>query len=441
MRNSTKLSVLATLGTIAAFLSGPCRAAQPVVRPAIDAVMAAFETHPIVAIGDRHGLAQEADFYAALVRDPRFAKQVGNIVVEFGGARDQSVVDRYVNGDDVLYVELRKAWTDTPGVFVGNMVAINFFAQVRAVNLTLPPSDRIRVWLGEPVIDWSKIKGREDFEPIVASRDAHAAEIILNDILAKHKRTLAIYGSLHFDRHWPAFIPRPVPTLGAEERTRKFVVDATNGTLDFSTMTDHFATEARARRADWQRRFRKLGALQSFTYHDLEDSPAGDGFDATFTHGKVHVALGVDANGKLAGAVVNAVTWEWPRLIEVLDKAQPGATYVIEPYVPLNKPGCPKPLEEAAAAWPVMSLVTPDPRAALGPLPPGCPYTDPSGQALLYLGDPKAFTTTPRLPDLYVDLAYRREMARIETIKHFTPGEYDKFPDMSGVTNSPVPFR
>src|SRR6185312_12544569 len=70
----------------------------PTVNPAVDGIMQAFQTHTLVAIGDDHGLAQEQDFYAALVRDPRFARQVGNVVVEFGDAVDQPILDRYLDG-------------------------------------------------------------------------------------------------------------------------------------------------------------------------------------------------------------------------------------------------------------------------------------------------------------------------------------------------------
>jgi hypothetical protein len=36
----------------------------------------------------------------------------------------------------------------------------SFFAQVRETNLALPPEKRIHVWLGEPVIDWDKLKSQ-----------------------------------------------------------------------------------------------------------------------------------------------------------------------------------------------------------------------------------------------------------------------------------------
>jgi len=78
--------------------------------PAIDGVLAAFRNKALVGLSDRHGLAQEEDFYVSLIGDPRFAKQVRNIVAEFGNASQQQTIDRYVNGEDIPYVELRKVW-------------------------------------------------------------------------------------------------------------------------------------------------------------------------------------------------------------------------------------------------------------------------------------------------------------------------------------------
>jgi len=172
----------------------------PIVVPAIDGILAAFQTHSLVGIGDKHNLAQELDFYGALVRDPRFAQQVGNVVVEFGGAAHQDIIDRYVAGDSVPYAELRKVWTDVVGWVptVQGLGYINFYAQVRAANQGLPADKRIRVWLGEPQIDWSKIKTFEDWQRVAAFRDSHAAQIIEREILERHRKALVIYGTGHF---------------------------------------------------------------------------------------------------------------------------------------------------------------------------------------------------------------------------------------------------
>jgi hypothetical protein len=173
----------------------------PTVRPAVDGILAAFEKHRLVGLGDMHNLAQQEDFFVTLIRDPRFAKEVGNVVVEFGTATHQDILDRYVNGGTVSYAELRSVWSDVVGWVptVTGLGYANFFVQMRTINLSLPPEQRVRVWLGEPVIDWSKIKTREDLVPFMSQRDSYPASIIKREILAKGKKALVIYGAGHFD--------------------------------------------------------------------------------------------------------------------------------------------------------------------------------------------------------------------------------------------------
>jgi hypothetical protein len=171
----------------------------PTVTTATAGVLTAFQTHPLVGLGDHHRMAQELDFYAALIHDPRFAKDVGNVVVEFGDAAQQQTIDRYLGGKDVGYEELRRVWADTVG-WIPTVVAlgyINFYAEVRAVNLELPPEQRIHVWLGDPPVDWSKIKNGSDLEHM-PDRDLYAADLIDSQILTKGKKALVIFGTFHF---------------------------------------------------------------------------------------------------------------------------------------------------------------------------------------------------------------------------------------------------
>src|SRR5690606_12476212 len=181
---------------------------SPAVRPAIDGILEAFNTHPLVGLGDAHGLAQEQDFYATLIRDPRFAREVGNVVVEFGSSAHQDIIDRYTKGEAVPYAELRKVWADAVGWSTEGaswLGLANFYAQVRATNLALPPDQRIRVWLGEPPIDWSKVASMADVAPFKAQRDSHPAELIEQNILSKSRKALVIYGHAHLFNGDPAY--------------------------------------------------------------------------------------------------------------------------------------------------------------------------------------------------------------------------------------------
>ena len=155
--------------TAASFMTAVPGFAQPDVKPAIDGVLSLFQRKPIVVLCDIHGLAQLEDFYGALVLDPRFADAVGNVIVEFGGEAYQSVIDRYVGDGDVSADELRHVWTETPGWVPGptRLGYINFLAALRAANARLGPEHRIKVWLGEPKVEWSKIDSFQDLQPYI----------------------------------------------------------------------------------------------------------------------------------------------------------------------------------------------------------------------------------------------------------------------------------
>jgi hypothetical protein len=210
LRSSRALAALAALaatlgafsGAASAQVGSPAPAAETASVPtAVDGILEAFARRPLVGLGDRHGLAQGHRFYEDVVRDARFARDVGNVVVEFGSAAHQATIDRYVNGESVPYPELRKVWMDAIGWIptVQGVYFAHFFFQIRQTNAALPPESRIKVWLGEPPADWSKIETAEQWRAIADTRDAHAADLIVRNILAKNKKALVIYGAQHFE--------------------------------------------------------------------------------------------------------------------------------------------------------------------------------------------------------------------------------------------------
>src|SRR5678815_5224298 len=113
---------------LAAFLAWPARSSAqniPAFRPItplepIAAILDAFKTHDVVALSDAHGNLQNHAFRLSLIRDPRFADVVDDIVIELGNSRYQDLADRFVSGTDVPLALLRKVWDDTTGVTAGN---------------------------------------------------------------------------------------------------------------------------------------------------------------------------------------------------------------------------------------------------------------------------------------------------------------------------------
>jgi hypothetical protein len=60
-----------------------------------------------------HGNEQGYVLRLSLIRDPRFAETVNDIVVESGNALYQDVVDRFVRGEAVSEMSLRRVWQNT----------------------------------------------------------------------------------------------------------------------------------------------------------------------------------------------------------------------------------------------------------------------------------------------------------------------------------------
>jgi predicted alpha/beta superfamily hydrolase len=186
---------------------------SPPVDP-IQGIIDLFDQFPIVALGEgSHLNLQGAAFRLSLIKDPRFSEKVDDIVVEFGTGAYQDVMDRYIAGDEVAPDSLRRCWQETTQPFIWDApIYAEFFAAVRALNESLPEERRLRVLLGEPPIDWTRIHSREDLEDwykanmikrtwgSVTARDGHAVDVVEREVLGKGRKALVIYGDGHFQR-------------------------------------------------------------------------------------------------------------------------------------------------------------------------------------------------------------------------------------------------
>ena len=105
------------LGILSAILgcSMPGHAAVPAVPgDAVATILYAFADHNIVALGEGgHGNVNGYRFRCQLIRDPRAAGVINDIVVESGNSRYQSLMDRFVAGKSVDRNEFRHVWQDT----------------------------------------------------------------------------------------------------------------------------------------------------------------------------------------------------------------------------------------------------------------------------------------------------------------------------------------
>ena len=187
------------LAVAATLLAGQPAPPPPAPIAALDGVLGALRSHQLVAISDPHGSAAMQTLIRALIADPRFAELVDDIVLEVGNARYQPLVDDYVNGRTSDESALAEAWMNTT---VANQISadVEWFRLVRRINAQRPAERRLRILLGDPPIDWSQVKSREDHFKWLGQRDSFPAALIQTEVLAKQRRALIVYGHLHFQR-------------------------------------------------------------------------------------------------------------------------------------------------------------------------------------------------------------------------------------------------
>lgn len=167
---------------------------------AVDAILREFESHRLVLLGEQHKRKEFHDFLKALVSDPRLARRVNDVVVEFGNAGYQDVMDRYIAGEDVDLAELRPAWRDTTQLLVWDSPLYEeFFRSVRDLNRTLAPERRLRVLLGDPPINWSTVTDKESYGRF-AERDANFTEVTEREVISRGRSALLIIGGMHVPR-------------------------------------------------------------------------------------------------------------------------------------------------------------------------------------------------------------------------------------------------
>ncbi len=174
---------------------------QPQLENASSAMIRLFQTHDIVMFGEVHDSEQEYEWLCKLVKTPEFAGHVDDIVVEFGNALYQKTVDRYVAGEDVPFDDVQKAWRN----MVADAEPVSpvygwLYKAVREANMKHPGKRGIRLLMGSPPGDWSKIKNSADLAPYEAEREQWYARVVKEEVLAKHHHALLIMGAGHFLR-------------------------------------------------------------------------------------------------------------------------------------------------------------------------------------------------------------------------------------------------
>ena len=190
---------------------------DPTPKNASAAVLQAFETHDIVMLGEIHGNKQEYEWLQSLIADPEFADRVDEIVMELGNSLYQKSVDKYIAGEAVPIEDVQRAWRNTLGLGPPSTVYGDLYKAVREMNMRRRGKHQMRVLCGDPYIDWDTVKNKEDIGPFMGHRDQWYAQVVKDEVLAKHHRAFLLAGATHFmrgQRH-------PNPSQGRPQNRRR----------------------------------------------------------------------------------------------------------------------------------------------------------------------------------------------------------------------------
>jgi hypothetical protein len=167
-------------------------------------MMQLFQTHNIVMFGEVHGNKQEYEWLCKLVKSAGFADRVDDIVVEFGNARYQNTVDRYIAGERVPFDQVQKAWRNM--IASGSPVSPAygwFYKAVREANLDHHRKHQIRILMGSPPRDWDKIRTPKDLAPYEAEREQWYAQVEMVDGFNSGWIHFVVPGTEHVDGATP----------------------------------------------------------------------------------------------------------------------------------------------------------------------------------------------------------------------------------------------
>lgn len=215
-------------------------------QDATAAMIQAISSHQVVMFGETHGNKQEYEWLCQLVRDPRFAEQTDDIVVEFGNSLYQKTVDRYIAGENVPLAQVQKGWRNVIGA-VGPVSPVygELYKAIRESNLERRDGHKIRLLLGDPYGDWDKINNAEDLGPYLGHREQWYAQVVKDEVLAHHHRALLIMGAGHFARRsGPGIVEQSIRTAGVQPYLVVFGTNAVNSYDDIDPRLDAWSLPA-----------------------------------------------------------------------------------------------------------------------------------------------------------------------------------------------------
>jgi hypothetical protein len=171
---------------------------------AIEYIRHAVQTHSIVCLAEGGHQAKEPHlFLRRVLSDPAILTTVDVVIVEFAAAKHQAVLDGYIEGEDIPFATLSNVWRDTGQSPIGpwdSPLYHQLLEVIRNGNRHLPAEKKVRVLAGDPLIDWERIKTRQDYGAARIPRDPYVAELATEQAFHLGKKVLIIFGGAHLPR-------------------------------------------------------------------------------------------------------------------------------------------------------------------------------------------------------------------------------------------------
>ncbi|HEV2804664.1 MAG TPA: hypothetical protein VGW57_07025 [Chthoniobacterales bacterium] len=190
---------------LAAFIAlGLSASAQaPPSATVIAEIAKQFDRHPLIMLGELHRWEQLHAFIREMLRDREFICRADDVVIEFGNSRLQNIADDYAFGRSVTDAQLESVWRETAVPFGWNSpVYRQLLETIRDLNEKKLCDHKIRIVLGDPPLDWAKIKNVQDYARWI-DRDASFADVVEREVLAKHRHAFLLAGQYHVVKHRP----------------------------------------------------------------------------------------------------------------------------------------------------------------------------------------------------------------------------------------------
>jgi len=193
--------IRAVLLTVALAHGLSARAEAPPSAAVIAEIARRFDQHPLIMVGELHRWEQLHAFIREMVRDSEFICRADDIVIEFGNSRLQNIADDYAFGRNVGDPQLESLWRETAVPFTWNSpVYRQLLETIREINEKNLCDHKIRIVLGDPPLDWTKIKTANDYAPWT-NRDASYAGVVEREVLAKRHHAFLLAGQYHVVKH------------------------------------------------------------------------------------------------------------------------------------------------------------------------------------------------------------------------------------------------